>query len=238
MKKKVIKFSSIDKYVPLPKPSVTAIPEWYRKLPKFKDGSNRPVIEENNNESGQYSNKTVKSCVPFLDSLTSGYVAELWQDIQVIRSKNGPQISWPVDPPPCGSPRAEKGLTDFPVPAGCLPYQFTWRSPFIIHTPPGYSVVVTHPFNRFDLPFTTLTGVVDSDSTLGPGNFPFYLNENFEGIIESGTPIFQIIPFKRESWVSEEDSSLIDKADLNRWKSLGKAVGFYRDNFWHKKTYE
>ena len=32
-----------------------------------------------------------------------------------------------------------------------------------IETPPGYSMLITHPFNRPDLPFTTLTGLVDCD---------------------------------------------------------------------------
>ena len=32
-----------------------------------------------------------------------------------------------------------------------------------IEAPEGYSVLFTHPVNRFDLPFTTLTGMVDCD---------------------------------------------------------------------------
>ena len=32
-----------------------------------------------------------------------------------------------------------------------------------IELPPGYSLLVTHPINREDLPFTTLTGLVDVD---------------------------------------------------------------------------
>lgn len=237
MVKKLIKFSSKDSYVPTPTPSSSEVPGWYKKLPKYTNNSSRPMIEDVNNSSGQFSNKTVKNCVPYLDSLTTGYVAKLWQDVQVIRTKDGPKISWPVDPQPC-SARPEEKTKGLPVPPGCLSTQFTWMSPFIIQTPPGYSVLVTHPLNRFDLPFITLSGVVDADYILGPGHFPFYLKEDFEGIIESGTPIYQIIPFKRESWASKNDKSLVEKSDKNRWNSLAKAVGFYRDNFWHKKSYE
>jgi len=32
--------------------------------------------------------------------------------------------------------------------------------------PAGYSLLITHPFNRHDLPFVTLTGLVDADSLL------------------------------------------------------------------------
>ena len=33
-----------------------------------------------------------------------------------------------------------------------------------IEAPQGYSLLFTHPVNRTDLPFTTITGLVDSDS--------------------------------------------------------------------------
>ena len=32
-----------------------------------------------------------------------------------------------------------------------------------VEPPPGYSLLVTHPMNRPELPFTTLTGLVDAD---------------------------------------------------------------------------
>lgn len=233
---KKIGFSTTDKYVSLPVPSYLKIPSWYKKSSKFTDGRSKPFIQRDN-PTLQFSNKGVKNCVPFLDSLTAGYMAELWQDIQVVRTKQGPEISWPVDPAPV-SGRSQAGLDTFPSPKGTSPTQFVWLSPFMIQTPPGYSVLITHPFNRFDLPFTTLSAIVDSDSIMGSGHIPFYLDEDFEGIIETGTPIFQIIPFKRESWKSEEDSSLNDKSDKNRWLALRRSSGFYRDNYWRRKSYE
>jgi hypothetical protein len=67
-------------------------------------------------------------------------------------------------------------------------------------------VLITSPLNRLDLPFRSLTAVIDADvfyhilpdPMQGGGNYPFYLNRGFEGIIPIGTPMCQYIPFKRE----------------------------------------
>jgi hypothetical protein len=46
-----------------------------------------------------------------------------------------------------------------------------------------------------------LPGIVDTDKYTAPVNFPFVINDiNFEGIIPKGTPIAQVIPFKRDPW--------------------------------------
>jgi hypothetical protein len=49
--------------------------------------------------------------------------------------------------------------------------------------------------------FTILPGIVDTDQYNAPVNFPFVLNDvTYEGLIPAGTPMAQVIPFKRESW--------------------------------------
>jgi len=56
------------------------------------------------------------------------------------------------------------------------------------------------PFHRESV-FTILPGIVDTDKYSPPINFPFVLNDiNFTGLIPAGTPIAQVIPFKRDSW--------------------------------------
>ena len=72
----------------------------------------------------------------------------------------------------------------------------------MIEAPPGYSVLFTHPFNRPDLPFTTLTGLVDCDKFHdSPVNFPARWHDaGFNGVLPKGTPVAQCLPVKRESW--------------------------------------
>jgi hypothetical protein len=116
------------------------------------------------------------------------------------------------------------------------PYKF--ENKWVMETPPGYSCLITHPLNRFDLPFFTMSGIVDTDQyNFLPVNLPFFLKEGFEGIIPKGTPIAQVIPFKREPWHSEkEDLNPLTKYQINNLKSVVQRS--YKNRFWSKKTYE
>ena len=60
-----------------------------------------------------------------------------------------------------------------------------------IEAPDGYALLFTHPANRFDLPFTTLTGLVDSDRYHDNFiHFPAHWHDaNFSGVLPKGTPI-------------------------------------------------
>ena len=71
-----------------------------------------------------------------------------------------------------------------------------------IEAPEGYSLLFTHPLNRFDLPFTTLTGLVDSDQYHDNWiHFPAHWHDkNFSGVLPRGTPVAQCVPVKRETW--------------------------------------
>ena len=71
-----------------------------------------------------------------------------------------------------------------------------------IEAPPGYSLLFTHPVNRADLPFTTLTGLVDCDTFHhSPLSFPARWHDvEFNGVLPKGTPVAQCLPVKRESW--------------------------------------
>jgi hypothetical protein len=72
-----------------------------------------------------------------------------------------------------------------------------------IELPRGFSLFVTHPINRIDLPFHTLTGVVDSDLYRDNFiNFPArWMDPQFSGVLGKGTPVAQCIPIRREDWV-------------------------------------
>jgi hypothetical protein len=125
-----------------------------------------------------------------------------------------------------------------PVPAGHANQHFAWHNIYQIKLPKGYSLLLTHPFNRFDLPFTTLTGIADADYGMQQGNVPFFIKEDFEGIIPAGTPMFQILPFKREDWKSSKNENLNDLDREHSFNNMRKISGFYKDNFWNRKKYD
>ena len=69
------------------------------------------------------------------------------------------------------------------------------------------------------------------------GNYPFLLKDNFSGIIPAGTPLFQIIPFKRDNWKSE--SAEFNELNPIRAMSVNRNFwGTYRKQFWTKKSFK
>jgi len=214
-------------------PAKNYIPDWYKNSELWV-GGNKPTYTTEG-----YPFKSVKQCMPFLDTLTSGYILELWQDIRVVKDYRGSTlVNWfdstfnPVEK------RHPEVAPLVPAPLGCTTEQFTWRIPFGLETPPGYSVLYSHPFNRFDLPFVTLTGIIDADETMVPGgNVPFFFSKDFEGIIPMGTPIAQIIPFKRDDWKSEIINDEVNYQ--SKIFNIGRVLnGAYRKKSWKKKKFD
>lgn len=233
-----IKFNPVNEIseltVPPPKPAMEYLPEWYKKAapfftktPEFSDNSGRPNI-------------TFKRCVPFLDSFNMGYIQESWTDIW-IEKKDGATVFYYPSGPRIMSERPQRPNDDFPRLDGYLPQHHTWHPPWFPELPAGYSFILTQPFNHFDLPFHTFTGIVDADgfSQSEPGsNMPFVLKENFVGMIKKGTPLYQIIPFKRDSWQSEAGSW-----DRIKQMKITQIVhqfmwGGYKKLYWKKKEFK
>ena len=228
---KKLEFGSAHEYLDIPRPARNFIPEWYKKAEKFI--GKKPTLNQNST-MGQI---TVKACTPFLDSLTTGYMIELWQDLEVKQEPNGTNLYWKVEPKLAISrdTRAHQGM---PVPQGYSEQAFAWKLPFSFKSPKGYSLLITHPLNRFDLPFTTFSGIVDADEVINEGNLPVAFSSTFEGIIPAGTPFAQIIPFKRDNWLAEKNQDLVEIGRKREWLSLRVLSGHYRSELWHKKKFD
>ena len=208
------------KYVETPKPSKNFIPEWWKSQ----------NLLTNNEEVNTIPQFSFKACIPFLDSLMMGYMIYTQQDIVVSSKNNTPFLQWKVDPSPVIFREDNQNL---PIPAGHSPNHFAWVFTCGIQMPSGYSLLITHPLNRFDLPFTTLSGIIDQGNPYG-GQFTFWIREGFTGLIPKGTPIAQIIPFKRENWKSERADYLIDLAQKQSYENNTVLGGYYK-KFLHKK---
>lgn len=227
---KTIKFSTTDKYIDTPIPAKKFVPDWYKKLEKFLGSGNSPKFVNG------HVNKTAKHCMPLLDGFTAGYMVVTWVDILVEQREGKPVLQW-AGGPDIVKMRPSAGNDFMPVPAGHDSANFVWCNQTHIKTPVGYSIMVTHPSNRFDLPFTTLSGVIDTDTPLHDGNLPFFLKEGFEGTIPKGTPIFQVVPFKRENWESKIDRSISNEANKNAFDAGSVLFGWYKSTVWKRKTY-
>jgi hypothetical protein len=231
-KKAVVEFeSAIDTYQNSIISAKRSVPTWYKKIPLWK---NNKIF---NDESGTF-NLTIKHCMPFLDSLTIGYMITLPYDLLVKKENGDPYLVWPigVDHPP--RLRNEPAALEI-VPSNHYPIEYTWNPCVTYKFPKGYSALFTHPLNRNDLPFTTLSGIIDGGySAYSHGNIPFYLKKDFEGVIPQGTPIAQLIPFRQENWKLKKKNGLLKVGDQNNTLSGSVIRNWYKNTFWIQKRYE
>jgi len=224
----------VRQVIPAPKP--VRVPNWFKDIPNYNDNAQSLILQ--NGET----NYTVKSCVPFLDTFSTGYVFELWCDIQLVYFDGQPFFRWLTNGKTSDDlfPVIDRPNANLPINDGYLPFTFSWVTHWGIQTPRGYSCLFTHPLNRTDLPFITTSGVMDTDGWGIWGNQPFALKRGWEGIIEAGTPIIQFIPFKREKWnsVLVDDPKIWQEAEFENTRRTSKIRGYYKNKYWNRKEYK
>jgi hypothetical protein len=222
----------LEGILPRPIPAVQGLPGWFKALPQkaFSTTDQKEVM-------------TIKRCPPFIDAMVYGFLIPLVADLKV---ENG-EFSWEQDFPATAITNFSCSPIDFHDGAQVEGTPFHEDDRYIvkfnnfwtIQTPPGYSLLFTHPLNRIDLPFTTISGMVDTDTF--PDNlinFPARWHDaDFSGLLPRGTPIAQCIPVKREIWAAEFAAMTSD--DSRRLSGiatrLNQETGVYRRNFRARK---
>jgi hypothetical protein len=236
-----IKFVYLDEYsfnvCERPVPAIEYLPEWFKEMrsyaPSEKDPNGKKIIIEN-----YESNATAKKCVPMRDSISAGYIVPLWTDVQVKQTDNGPLITWRVKND-VFQLHGNYGSRLVEVPPGYDNYVFKYITKFRIETPKGYSVLVKPPAGHEQLTFRPISAIIDSDKSVIDTNFPVWIKKDFEGIIEKGTPIAQVIPFKRDDWQSEFSWIPWEKYVEQRDKGFASTIiNNYIKNIWSKKDFK
>lgn len=224
-----------DPSIPEPVPAVKKIPEWYKAIPRYTTGEKKPSA--NNSTSG-----TIKTCMPVLDAITAGYLLLSSADIFISKQPEGTYYQWANHA--AVTFHSPNQITGYPKSDAKLKGERApkFMNPWIIQTPKNYSCLFISPLHH-DLPFTTLAGVVDTDTYFNPVNFPFIPDPDFEGLIPRGTPIAQVIPFKRESWNMSIELQVESENNQKKFLNVvGKLRGSFFDNykkhFWVKKEYK
>ena len=84
-----------------------------------------------------------------------------------------------------------------------------------------------------------MQALIDYDKTTHALFPPMFLKEGFEGIVEKGTPMFQVIPFKRNNWKSKFSFLEEGQITINMNRDVKSTiVNNYVKNFWEKKSYK
>ncbi len=218
----------LDKVLPRPTPAVLGLPDWFKALPQK---AFNPTMGE--------VTQTVKKCPPFIDAMTYGFLIPLAIDLKV---QDG-EFTWDFEVPEGLVSEYSHSPIDFHDPSQIAGTPFfdddrfiiKFNNLWVIEAPPGYSLLFTHPVNRTDLPFTTLTGLVDCDTyRYSPLHFPARWHDtSFSGVLPKGTPVAQCLPVKRESW-SARCETLSDEAAtrmIETQDAVGRETGVYRRQF-------
>ena len=222
-----------------PKSAINSVPLWYKKQKQFSNNESSLLKSFKKNISGE---ATYKMCVPLIDSLTSGYIIKLPVSILVVNSsdeknKYTPFIKWnTANFDPLDWLNAD-AVGNYPTPHGYNSTCYRWNFDWITKTPNGYSLLINHPSHRHDLPFFTISSIIDSDKFCNKLFLPFFIKDGFEGIIEEGTPIAQIIPFKRDNWISEKIKYSEKTKFFLHNKMKINFIRTYKEKVWSKKQY-
>ena len=220
----------------MPKPAQKVLPEWYRKQERYQGGKRVPPQGE-----GEATKATIKACMPVFDAMSSGYIiftqAYLYVWHEEKDGKYNKYFRWGANQP-IGFHDSEQ--FDKNEQWAKFHSAFKFNNAFIIKTPKGYSCLITAPFNHPN-PFKIIDGVVDTDNYFETINFPaVFIDETFEGHIPAGTPIAQIIPFKREKWVMQKGdaNNYLKQISATRLYLLTVFFDRYKNKFWTPKEYK
>jgi hypothetical protein len=248
---KEIEFSAHEDYFALkedyPEPAKFNIPEWYKKL------------------DHEIFNRTVKGCMPFLDSLTAGYILKMTQDLHIRHNvdnhnEKGEIIKdsfqtyalhdcfthlmskW-VNLNSGIEVHNPKQLEGSPLVEKNknLPF-YKILNPWKIKTPPGYSCLFVPPLNNSDDRFSIIPAIVDTDTFPNEMNFPIVINGDkypvLETTIKKGTPFVQVIPFKRDSWKMKTTPRKQKEIQNSRIFYELRLINNYKTKNWAKKTWK
>jgi hypothetical protein len=229
--------------LPHPVPAAKAVPDWYKRLPRSRNPeTSQPASKMvwSDKERGFVAGATMKECIPVRDYITAGYVIPLWSALVVSMDDDGSShFSWQGD-----DVLGVEGHPAYQTLATPLNWNDSERttlklfSPWLFKTEPGYSCLFFSP--RYGEPnIEILPAIVDTD-TQHEVNFPFVYRPRKDArdyIIERGTPIVQILPFKRQEWSSSVTA--IPESKIRGFNKFIRsfAMGGYRRFRHTKKTF-
>ena len=138
-----------------PKPASNFIPGWWKEM---------EVSLDIDPELINGTNSTVKRCMPTLDMFTTGYIVSLPCDVEVSLDEFGSHCTrWFIDS------NIIETWSNEQVSKFELDQEYDTKPVFknmhgwTIKTPPGWSSYITHPVAYPNLPFKSISAIVDTD---------------------------------------------------------------------------
>lgn len=239
------KYPTLRGIIEPPTPITKANMKWWQSItaqynPELGTGSEPSAWVKKHRVGG-----SARACPAITDVLTHGYVMYSGIDVYfdttddevkaqrvqgVPQDRDGNEILYRNDP--------WQTNDILYTPAGFSPQTFKMDPMYGIRTDEGYSVLITSIFYRDDLPWRFMDAIIDSDKFGVYDHISFWIKNDFKGVVKQGTPMFQVIPFKREDF-----EMVIRDYDENQHVSQSHGVYStftqgYKKHFWNRKKFK
>lgn len=229
-------YSDMKHVFPSPVPVSKNIPNWYKEQASY--------VGDSKLQNGVYKS-TIKKCQAVFDSMSMGYYLLCPVDIHIDSTKDNVEFQVP---PSFQFMFAQLVATHSPDQVQSYPIDedvYSSKGIVRIHptwmpsTPTGYSVLYTNPSHGDESPLFAISAVVDSDRFIPDGHISFLVKKGFSGVIKKGTPLVQVVPFKRENWeMSIDDEFTLEDLIAQRLVIRSSFLNGYKKLFWSKKIFK
>lgn len=232
----VTAYPEISLAFPEPVPAGKGIPEWYKRQPSYMGGDSSVT-------HGQMK-LTVKKCQAVFDAMAGGYILRLPTDLYIDTTDEKQEFELPHD---CKAYQSrlmsthtneqvsEMKLDEDLYVRHILRIHPTW----LVRTPKGYSTLFTQPMHQDPSPLFAVSAIIDTDNFLSDGHLSFFVKKNFKGILKQGTPLIQVIPFKRDEWEMSIDPNYDTKLiEAQRLSVRSTFQNGYKMKYWVKKVFK
>lgn len=201
--------------IPKPERAVRFAPDWFKRLERemgVRDAHGLPGL-------------TAKACLPMTDAFALGFIIPLPFDVQfrIPEDRVSIQMGWHPEVPFQPVEQHHPGQIGAPNPPfeATMPLKFI--NPWRIKVPDGYSLLLTQPLSRPDLPFTCFSGLVDCDRFDTTINLPFaWTGPVGDFHLPAGTPIAQLIPIRRDSMLKQSAARASTAEELAEQKTAAQ----------------
>jgi len=221
---------------PKPESIQKHIPEWWKKQESYL-----------NNDNGVYNGNmllTVKKCQAVFDAMAAGYYLFCPMDLNI--DATGERVKFEVANDVMEFQKfllahhLKEQISEYPIPPYFHNDVLRIHPMWLAKTEPGYSSLFIAPIHADHIPIRAIPGLIDTDEYPSDGYLSFFVEKGFKGVIKQGTPLLQVIPFKRDDWESEinkdKDSDLANRASQLSVRSVFQ--NGYRLKKWSKKTFK
>ena len=231
----VAAYPDISMAFPQPVPATKEVPDWYRKQPSYL-----------NNDPGIFNGQmrlTVKKCQAVFDSMSAGYILRMPTDLYVDTTEGKLDFQLPGESLAYQarllSMHTTEQVSEMPIDEIYAKHILRIHPTWLVSTPKGYSSLFTQPMHQEPSPIFAVPAIIDTDVFLSDGHLSFFVKKDFKGIIKQGTPLIQVIPFKRDDWEMEvdprHDAKIIEEQRLSVRSTFQNG---YKMKYWVKKVFK